>query len=137
LGKRFLKFILDTHILVWWLRNQTDLLTKPQLHALAETERLREPAALSAMSLWELAMMIDRKQLVVTTSLNAWLEELENHPLLTILPLTARIAAESVQLVGFHRDPADRIIVASARQHGLNLLTADHRIRKWGNVKVV
>ena len=132
-----MKFIIDTHILVWWLRNETDRLTKTQLHILAETEKLSEPVAISAMSLWELAMMIDRKQLVVTNSLNQWLEELENHPLLTILPLTARIAAESVQLAGFHRDPADRIIVASARQHGLSLLTADHRIREWGNVKVV
>jgi len=132
-----LKFILDTHILVWWLRSEPGQLTNAQSHALAEIERLREPVGLSAMSLWELAMMIDRKQLVVTSSLNAWLEELENHPLLTILPLTARIAAESVQLAGFHRDPADRIIVASARQHGLTLLTSDSRIRKCGKVKVL
>lgn len=132
-----MKFIIDTHILVWWLRNETDRLTKTQLHILAEAEKLREAVAISAMSLWELAMMIDRKQLLVTTSMNQWLEELENHPLLIILPLTARIAAESVQLTGFHRDPADRIIVASARQHGLSLLTADRRIREWGNVKVV
>ncbi len=132
-----MKFIIDTHILVWWLRNETDQLTKTQLHILAEAEKLREAVAISAMSLWELAMMIDRKQLLVTTSMNQWLEELENHPLLIILPLTARIAAESVQLTGFHRDPADRIIVASARQHGLSLLTADRRIREWGNVKVV
>jgi PIN domain nuclease of toxin-antitoxin system len=131
------KYILDTNILVWWLRNEPDMLTQAQLHVLAETERLREPVALSAISLWELAMMIDRKRLLVTNPLNQWLDELESHPLLTILPLTARIAAESVRLDGFHRDLADPIIVASALQHGLTLLTADSRIRKWGKVKVL
>ena len=82
-------------------------------------------------------MMIERKTLVVTSSLNQWLDELESHPLLTILPITARIAAESVRLEGLHKDPADQIIVASARQHDLTLVTVDSRIRKWGNVKVL
>jgi PIN domain nuclease of toxin-antitoxin system len=113
------------------------MLTKAQLHVLAESERLREPVALSAISLWELAMMIERKKLLVTSSLNEWLDELESHPLLTILPLTARIAAESVRLDGLHKDPADQIIVASARQHNLTLVTVDGRIRKWGHVKVL
>jgi PIN domain nuclease of toxin-antitoxin system len=131
------KFILDTHTLVWWLRNEPGMLTKAQLHVLAECERSREPVAISAISLWELAMMIERKKLLVTSSLNEWLDELESHPLLTILPLTASIAAESVRLDGLHKDPADQIIVASARQHDLTLVTVDGRIRKWGHVKVL
>jgi PIN domain nuclease of toxin-antitoxin system len=58
--------------------------------------------------------------------------------LLTILPLTAKIAAESVRLGDdFPNDPADQIIVATARCHNLTLITADERIRKWGKVRVV
>ncbi len=57
---------------------------------------------------------------------------------LTSLPLTASIAVESVRLGDdFHRDPADQIIVATARCHGLTLITADERIRKWGKVNLV
>jgi PIN domain nuclease of toxin-antitoxin system len=67
-----------------------------------------------------------------------WLEQLENHPLLAVLPLTARIAAESVRLgEDFPKDPADQIIVATARCHSLRLVTADQRIRRWGKVPLV
>ena len=55
-----------------------------------------------------------------------------------MLPLSARIVAESIRLGGgFHNDPADQIIVASARCHGLRLATADERIRRWGKVSLV
>jgi PIN domain nuclease of toxin-antitoxin system len=70
--------------------------------------------------------------------LDVWLDSIDSHPLLTILPLTARNAAESVRLGDdFPNDPADQIIVATARCHNLTLITADERIRKWGNVRVV
>ena len=66
------------------------------------------------------------------------LEQIESHSLLTILPLTCSIAAESVSLGDdFHRDPADQIIVATARCHDLTLITADDRIRSWGKVRVL
>jgi len=67
-----------------------------------------------------------------------WLNEVASHPLLKILPITAEIAAESVRLGDdFHRDPADQIIVATARCHDLTLVTADDRIRGWGKVRVL
>jgi PIN domain nuclease of toxin-antitoxin system len=55
-----------------------------------------------------------------------------------VLPITAKIAAESVRLGDeFPRDPADQIIAATARCHGLTLMTSDKRIRNWGRVPVV
>jgi PIN domain nuclease of toxin-antitoxin system len=58
--------------------------------------------------------------------------------LIATLPLTTKIAAESVRLgEDFPNDPADQIIVATARCHNLTLITADERIRKWGKVRVV
>ncbi len=86
-------------------------------------------------SLRELAMMAHRRRISVDLPLDGWLESIESHPLITILPLTSTIAAESVRLgEDFPRDPADQIIVATARCHGLTLITADERIRKWGKV---
>ena len=82
--------------------------------------------------------MIERGRVEVTVPLDDWLAEIESHPLLAVLPLSPRIVAESVRLgADFHRDPADRLIVATARCHGLKLVTADERIRRWGKVPLI
>ena len=113
-------------------------LSKVQVHTLAELQESNQPAAISAISLREMAFMIQQKRIVVDASLEAWLDSIDSHPLLTILPLTTKIAAESVRLGNdFPSDPADQIIVATARCHKLALITADERIRKSGTVRVV
>ncbi len=132
-----ISYLLDTHILFWW-RMDFSRLSSAQAQILDELEERAEPAGLSAISLRELAQMIHLAWAVVGMELEAWLDSIESHPLLTILPLTAKIAAESVRLGDdFPNDPADQIIVATARCHNLTLITADERIRKWGKVRVV
>src|SRR5207253_8938993 len=77
-------------------------------------------------------------RLETAVSLGAWMDEIGTNPLLRIIPITPNVAAESVRLGdGFPRDPADQIIVATARCHGLRLMTADDHIRRWGKVLVV
>jgi PIN domain nuclease of toxin-antitoxin system len=132
-----ISYLLDTHILVWWLLD-VPRLSKLQIGILNELLQTNQPAALSAISLRETAFMLQRGRIEVDASLNVWLNSIESHPLLTILPLTATVAAESVRLGDeFPNDPADQIIVATARCHNLALITADERIRKWGKVRVV
>ena len=128
--------LLDTQVLLWW-RMDSDRLPKSQARLLAEAEVRGEPVGISAVTLWELARMAARGRLGVDQPLDTWLEELERNPLLSIFPVSARIALESVRLGdGFHQDPASQIIVATARCHGLRLLTADERIIKWGKVRL-
>lgn len=128
--------LLDTQVLLWW-RADPDRLPKSQARLLAEPEERGEPVGISAVTLWELARMAARGRLEVDQPLDTWLEELEHNPLLSIFPVSARIALESVRLGdGFHQDPASQIIVATARCHGLRLLTADARIIKWGKVRL-
>jgi PIN domain nuclease of toxin-antitoxin system len=132
-----ISYLLDTHILVWWLLDVYRL-TKLQTGVLNELLQTNQPAGLSALSLRETAFMIQRGRIQVDASLDAWLDSIDSHPLLTIFPLTAKIAAESVRLGDdFPNDPADQIIVATARCHNLTLITADERIRKWGKVRVI
>ncbi len=132
-----ISYLLDTHILIWW-RQDFQRLSKAQGQVLESLEEKELSAALSAISLRELAKMIQQRRIEVDMPLQGWLENVAAHPLLTILPITAEIAAESVRLGdGFHRDPADQIIVATARCHDLTLITADERIRRWGKVRVV
>jgi PIN domain nuclease of toxin-antitoxin system len=138
MGERegLISYLLDTHILVSW-RHDFKRLSKAQARVLGELEEQRQAAGLSAISLRELAKMIQQRRIEVELPLEAWLDEIASHPLLTILPITSSIAAESVRLGDdFHRDPADQIIVATARCHELTLITADERIRKWGKILV-
>ena len=132
-----ISFLLDTHILVWW-RLDSKQLSRAQAQVLDDLEERGHPAGLSAISLRELAKMIQAGRLTVGVSLESWLEGIASHTLLTIFPLTPEIAADSVRLgAEFPRDPADQIIAATARHHGLKLLTSDDRIRKSGKVAVV
>ena len=129
--------LLDTHILVWW-RSDPRKLSKAQARALQEVEAYGPPAAISAITLWELAKLVERGRREIAVPLDIWLEEIESSPSVRVLPLSARIAAESVRLgADFPKDPADQMIVATARCNGLHLLTADERIRRWGRVPVI
>jgi PIN domain nuclease of toxin-antitoxin system len=132
-----ISFLLDTHILLWW-RTEFRRLSKTQAQVLEGLEKQGQPVGLSAISLREFAMMVHRRRISVDMPVDIWLDWIESHPLITILPLTTKIAAESVRLGDdFPRDPADQIIVATARCHGLTLITANERIRKWGKVNLV
>lgn len=133
-----MRFLLDTHILVWWVHNDIGKLSKAQSHALAASGEADEPVGLSAISLWELAMLRQRGRLNTTKPLDDLIRDVESHTLVSIIGLDGVIAAESVRLgEDFHRDPADQIIVATARCHDLTLVTADERIRRWGKVRVL
>jgi len=129
--------LLDTHILVWW-RLDSRQLSRNQVRRLQDLENRQKPIAISAITLWEIAMLSARGRIEMADPPEVWLEEIEGHPLIEVLPLTARIAAESVRLgPDFHNDPADQLIVATARIHGLPLMTADKRIHRWGKVPLL
>jgi len=131
------EILLDTHIFIWW-RLDSSLLGRSQVRRLKDLENRQRPIAISAITVWEIAMLAARGRIEIAEPPDVWLEEIERHPLIEVLSLTARIAAESVRLgPDFHNDPADQIIVATARIHGLPLMTADERIHKWGKVPIV
>lgn len=129
--------LLDTHILIWW-RLDSKRLSRRQVMRLQDLENRQEPVGISAITLWEIAMLSARGRIEIAHPPEVWLEEIERHGLIEVLPLTGRIAAESVRLgPDFHNDPADQLIVATARIHGLPLMTADERIHSWGKVPVL
>jgi PIN domain nuclease of toxin-antitoxin system len=131
------EMLLDTHVLIWW-RLDSSRLGRSWIRRLQALENRQKPVAISAITLWEIAMLAARGRIEMVEPADVWIEEIEGHPLIEVLSLTARIAAESVRLgPDFHNDPADQIIVATARIHGLPLMTADERIRKWGKVPIL
>lgn len=131
------RYLLDTNILIRW-RLESKKLTKEQHRVLQQVERWREPVAISAISLWEVAATVQRGAVRMSESLSSWLAEVESDPLIEVLPITVAIAIETTTLGrSYPSDPGDRIIAATARCHGLKLLTSDQRIRDSGIVAVV
>ncbi len=129
-----MKYLLDTHVVIWWLMDDRKL---PKEHArlLDRSERSGTTVGLSAISLWEIAKLVERGRLELTQSVDDSLEQLETSAFITILPLTGRVAIESTRLgARFHSDPIDQVIAATARCHGLTLLTVDDRIIESGIV---
>jgi PIN domain nuclease of toxin-antitoxin system len=129
------RFLLDTHIAVRWLV-ESKRPSREQIRVLEGIVRRTEPVALSAISLLEIAVRTSEAKLRLKASLNEFFYELQANPVFRILPLTYEVAAEAAALVSL-RDPADRAIVATARLHGLRLVTSDQRIIKSKLVPVV
>jgi PIN domain nuclease of toxin-antitoxin system len=119
--------LLDTHILVRWLADPKRL-SRDQTRILNEVIRRRETVGISAITLLEVAILSRDGPLRMKLSMDDVFSELEASPVFRILPLTIEIAKEVCSLGAALRDPADRVIVATARVHGLRLLTSDRRI---------
>ena len=100
-----------------------------------EADRAGELAC-SDVTLWEVATLVANGRLRPPAPLQVFLENLLSLRGVTVLPVTPEIAARSVSL-GLHRDPADRLIAATAAVHGARLLTADDRLRNVPGVEVV
>jgi PIN domain nuclease of toxin-antitoxin system len=104
---------------------------------LREAVRRHEPFAISAVTLLELALLVSPGSLKTKLSLDEVFREVEESPACSLLPLTYEIAREVASMGPSLRDPADRVIVATARVHGLRLLTSDQRIIESAVVSVV
>jgi PIN domain nuclease of toxin-antitoxin system len=136
MGRREL-IVLDTHVLVWWLAGQDGFLSAAARQAI-ERERSGGEMLVSSISGWEIAMLVARKRLALSMDVAEWLANASEVEALTFVPVDNEIAVRSTQLPGeFHKDPADRIIVATSRKFGAPLVTADQKIRDYGYLQTV
>ncbi len=120
-------FLLDTHILLWW-HGDRGRLSRSQQDAIAAADG-DSPLLVSDISLWEVAMLHSLGRVRLTIPLREWLEKAVAPPLVRRQGISPAVAAEVASLPdSFHRDPADRILVATARVLGATLLTRDRRI---------
>ena len=133
-----MKYLLDTHILLWWFENHPKLPKKYSL-LLDKIENAEEvtPVAVSIISFWEIAKAIEYDRLKLEFTPDQWFEDVEDHPLIEVLPLTRQIVLDSTRLgPSFHKDPGDQLIAATTRCHELRLMTVDDRIIKSGVVAI-
>ena len=127
--------VLDTHIWVWWVHGD-ERLTRTQAEVIKANET--DVIGVSAISCWEIAKLVEYGRLELPCSLEEWFEEALSYPGICLLELTPEIAIESTQLPGeFHRDPADQMIVATARVYGCPLVTSDGRLLEYPHVETI
>ena len=127
--------LLDTHVWFWSL-TEPDRLSK-RAYDLIERTPVDE-RAIASISIWEFAMMAFKGRIQMKMGSEQWLKYATEKTGIQILELTPSIAIESCQLPGsFHADPADRIIVATARINGATLITKDKNILSYPYVNSI
>jgi len=128
--------LLDTHAWLWWVTEDRRL-SKRAGSAIATA--LREQALwLSFISVWEIAKKVEKRQLVLDRPIDEWLDLATMRDGLHLAELTRPVLVESCRLPGgFRVDPADQMIVATARHHGALLVTKDRAIRDYEHVHTV
>ena len=125
--------VLDTHVWVWWV-NGDDRLTETQRAAVEQADDL----GVSAISCWEVAKLVELGRLAFDRPVLDWLRAALAYPGVRLLPLSPEVAVGSTTLPGaFHRDPADQIIVATARAHGCRVVTSDRKVLAYAHVETV
>jgi PIN domain nuclease of toxin-antitoxin system len=123
--------LLDTHIWVWWVQGDNRL---TQQHQVSIQAHQTDGLGISVYSCWEVAKLVEYDRLILPCSLEEWFTSALAYPGIQLLDLTLPIIVESTRLTGFHKDPADQLIVATARVLGLSLLTADRKILNYSGV---
>lgn len=127
-----MRYLLDTHAALWITESSPRLSSRVRTLA---RETSAEHFAISATSLLEIARKARAGEIDLQPDPATWLDDLGHR--FSVLPLTPRVAWRSVELDWPHTDPADRLICATALEHGLSLITHDQEISRWGGVKVI
>ena len=123
--------VLDTHVWIWALEGATAELSSATVR-LIEAAAANSALAVSAISVWEVAMLEKRGRITLSRAIDEWIRAALTAPGLRLVDLSPEIALDSARLPGEpHGDPADRIIVATTRVLGATLITRDKQILRY------
>lgn len=132
--------LLDTHVWVWYVEDETKRFSR-RIEPLVETAVRRGDVVISAISVWEIAVLEAARRIELNVDVRTWVGRALAFPGVRLKGLSPSIAIESTRLPGqLHGDPADRILIATARLLGAALVTCDETIltyAKKGHVRVV
>jgi PIN domain nuclease of toxin-antitoxin system len=128
--------LLDTHVLVM-LALKPEGLSKAAARAVTRA-MAGDGVAIASITLWEIALLIEEGRIMVHGSAETFLKQILQRPRLFVLDLAPEIAALAFQFPPeFPKDPADRIIAATARAHGLPLITKDRRLQESALLRTI
>ncbi|WP_413613364.1 type II toxin-antitoxin system VapC family toxin [Bdellovibrio sp. HCB-110] len=129
--------LLDTHAWIWIVTG-LEKMAKGSSRKVVEKAFIDETLMISAISLWELSMLEAKGRLALSEPCLDWIQHSIEKLKLEVVPISPEVAVESTRLPGgFHGDPADRIIVATARKNRFTLLTQDELILSYAQQGLV
>lgn len=123
-----MKLLLDTHVLLWWLLDNTRL-RRPARDAIADAANR---VYVSVVNVWEIAIKVGLGKLPVPPNVATWLPAQLQQQQLTVLPITVEHALGVEHLPGHHNDPFDRLLIAQAVAEGLTIVTSDPAFARYG-----
>lgn len=130
--------VIDTHVLLWWADASGELSPAAQSAIDREIDNEAGEILVSSISAWEIATLIAKERLSLSMDVSVWLATVAQIAAIRFIPVDNEIGVKSTELPGdFHKDPADRIIVATARKFAAPLLTADQKILAYPHVKTI
>ncbi|TGM97392.1 type II toxin-antitoxin system VapC family toxin [Leptospira dzoumogneensis] len=123
--------LLDTHIWIWWVSGSDQL--KPAERQILDC--LSEPPAIAAVSLWELSLLFQLDRISLNLPIFEWLDLATRPSLVQIIDCSPEVAKELIKLpTDMHRDPADRMILATAKANDLDLITRDKILDRFAKM---
>jgi len=127
--------LIDTHVVVWLAFDQ-DQISRKARTAIDDARKNADGLAISDITLLELATLASKGRIRLDISIESFLQEVEAR--FVVLPINGRACARAMGLpASYPKDPADRIIAATALVEGLSLLTADREIRRSRAVQTI
>ncbi|HKE14439.1 MAG TPA: type II toxin-antitoxin system VapC family toxin [Kofleriaceae bacterium] len=126
--------LLDTHALLWWALDPSRLSTVAQDRITAMEQ---QGGLASSISIWELGIKVRRGKLELGMDIEEFTRRVERSAVIELVPVGTAIWLRSLQLAWEHRDPADRVIVATALDRGVPILTKDEVLHRFGGVDCV
>jgi PIN domain nuclease of toxin-antitoxin system len=124
--------LLDTHIW-WWSLTEPENLSKTAIKTIRQTKT--DHRMIASISIWEFAMMVAKKRISLKIPVAKWLSRALNETGLGVIGISPEITIDACNLPDkFHKDPADRLIVATARVNNLKLLTKDQKMLEYSHV---
>jgi PIN domain nuclease of toxin-antitoxin system len=127
--------LVDTHVVVWLAFDQ-DQISRKARAAIDKARRSGDGLAVSDITLLELTTLVSKGRIQLDISLESFLQEVEAR--FVVLPISGRACVRAIGLpAAYPKDPADRIIGATALVEGLSLLTADREIRRSKAVRTI
>ncbi len=131
-----MKYLLDTHAWIWWAM-RPEAIPKKVL-SLLDNPPAGSTLLLSAISVWEFSKLLEKGRLQIACPGDSWIREALTMPRLELVPLTPAISFQSTILPQpVHDDPADRLIIATARDRDAVLITKDALILNYQHVKAL
>ncbi len=123
--------ILDTHIWHWWINQIPGRLSKKTVELIEQADRV----GVSAISCFEMAWLVEHKRIELSMTFTEWLVQVKQADIIEFLPVNEFIATQAVLLPEHHKDPQDRLIIATAVYHQASLISFDGAFADYQEIR--